>query len=185
MILSMEYNWDFYTDFQFFTGQFSSREKYRKRRRNEARSARNSSTRRMENDGWIIITENEIRTTVPPVRRRTTWDRRSTVIVGARGQTDFSLLVLFPSYVERRRRRRRRPIHSPRRQLRRGDAARMSRIPAKTIRKKGGGARAKLDRPDLSSLSIPLLRFKQPFHSFSTSCVTREYILSTEWFPPI
>lgn len=40
MILSMEYNWDFYTDFQFFTGQFSSREKYRKRRRNEAREAR-------------------------------------------------------------------------------------------------------------------------------------------------
>lgn len=75
------------------------------------------------------------------------------MIVGARGQTDFSLLVLFPSYVERRRRRRRRPIHSPRRQLRRGDALRMSRrrIPAKTIRKKkGGAARAKLDRPATS-----------------------------------
>lgn len=33
----------------------------------------------------------------PAGTKRTTWDRRSTVIVGARGQTDFSLLVLFPS----------------------------------------------------------------------------------------
>ena len=102
------------------------------------------------------------------------------MIVGARGQTDFSLLVLFPSYVERRRRRRRRPIHSPRRQLRRGDAARMSRIPAKTIRKKREARHRQTRSTGL--LFSPLHFSKQLFPSPLLTNTPREYIFLPRYF---